>query len=291
MINMLKKLLLFVLSAGPLAVLAAEMSGTGCDRGCLTDFVDQYLQAMLAHDPGALPVSRRVRFTENRVEMPLGQGLWKTITRLTGYRMDILDVSNSTAITLAVAEENGARLMLALRLKVKNKIVEVETMVVHNRQEGMLFNTDALQQASPAMLLTPASATLNPRAEMIRIATRYPAGLKTGSFVTADVPFATDAYRFENGQLMAGPGCTFLPGCNDIKNQRIPTLAGLTYKVAAVDEQQGIVLLRMNFGPGATFDGKNTLDVWEAFKVYGGQVHAVEAFMEVMPIGAPTGWE
>ena len=90
---------------------------------------------------------------------------------------------------------------------------------------------------------------------------------------------------------MAGPGCTFFQGCTDIKNQRIPTLAGITWKVGAVDEDRGIVLLRMNFGPGATFDGNNTLDVWEAFKVYDGHVHAVEAFMEVMPIGASSGWD
>ena len=287
MIRTIKKLFLIALCAAPFTVHAEET----CDRGCLQGFVDQYMQAMLAHDPSALPASRRVRFTENRVEMQLGQGLWKTISRLTDYRMDILDVRDRAAITLAVVEENGSRSMLALRLKMKGRITEVETMVVRNRQEGMLFNPDALQKASPAMLLTPDPAQRNPREEMIRIATLYPAGLKTGSFVTADVPFATDAYRLENGQLMAGPGCTFLPGCDGIKNQRIPTLSGLTYQVAAVDEQQGIVLLRMNFGPGATFDGTNTLDVWEAFKVYGGQVHAVEAFMEVMPIGASSGWE
>lgn len=249
------------------------------------------MHAMASHDPGALRVSKRLRFTENRRAMPLGQGLWKTLTRLTGYHMDILDVPNRTAIRFAVVEENGSRSMFALRLKVRNRITEAETMVTRNKQQGMIFNPAALRHASKAMLMRPDSATLNTRAEMIKIAARYPAGLKAGSFVTADVPFTADAYRFENGQLMAGPGCTFLPGCNDIKHQRIPKLSGITWKVGAVDAQTGIVLLRMNFGPGATFDGKNTLDVWEAFKVYGGHIHAVEAFMQVMPIGAASGWD
>jgi hypothetical protein len=31
--------------------------------------------------------------------------------------------------------------------------------------------------------------------------------------------------------------------------------------------------------------------VWEAFKVYGGQIHAVEAFMRVMPATTPSGWD
>ena len=31
--------------------------------------------------------------------------------------------------------------------------------------------------------------------------------------------------------------------------------------------------------------------VWEAFKVYGGQIHAVEAFMKIMPADAGSGWD
>jgi hypothetical protein len=31
--------------------------------------------------------------------------------------------------------------------------------------------------------------------------------------------------------------------------------------------------------------------VWEAFKVYGGEIHAVEAFMRVMPATTPSGWD
>ena len=287
-----KYIFLFMLSVCSLVAWGAENAGKPCDRGCLTGFVDRYMDAMIAHNPGLLPVARNVKFTEDRVEMQLGDGLWKTISKLTGYRMDVLDVRNATAVTRSVVEENGTRVMFALRLKISDQLItEVETMVVRNKQEGMIFNPDALQQPDKAMVIMPATALRNTREDMIKIAALYPAGLKTGSFVTVDVPFTVDAYRFENGQLMAGPGCTFLPGCEDIKHQRIPTLPGITHKVAAVDETAGIVLLRMNFGPGATFDGKNTLDVWEAFKIYDNHVHAVEAFMEVMPIGSSSGWD
>jgi hypothetical protein len=127
---------------------------------------------------------------------------------------------------------------------------------------------------------------------LTKIAQYYPAGLKAGSFVKVDAPFASNAYRFENGQLMAGPGCTFFAGCANIKIQTIPTLSGITHRVAAVDEELGIVMLRMNFGPGSIFSGgKTELDVWESFKIYGGQIQAVEAFMEVVPSGTKSGWE
>jgi hypothetical protein len=81
--------------------------------------------------------------------------------------------------------------------------------------------------------------------------------LKIGSFVTADVPFTSDAYRFENGRLMAGPGCTFIAGCDNIKTQRIPTLAGITDRVMVVDEDLGIVWLNLNFGPGSIQRGQD----------------------------------
>jgi hypothetical protein len=35
-----------------------------CDRDCLRGFITRYLDAMVAHTPGALPVSPTMRFTE-----------------------------------------------------------------------------------------------------------------------------------------------------------------------------------------------------------------------------------
>jgi hypothetical protein len=52
----------------------------------------------------------------------------------------------------------------------------------------------------------------------------YAAGLKVGSFVKVDAQFAPEAYRRENGQLMAGPKRTFMPGCTDMKEQALRAL-------------------------------------------------------------------
>jgi len=78
----------------------------------------------------------------------------------------------------------------------------------------MIFAIDAIQTPSKAMNLEPTPAQRNSRDQAINIATKYPGGLKIGSFVTADTQFAPEAYRFENGRLMAGPGCTSLAGCD-----------------------------------------------------------------------------
>jgi len=47
----------------------------------------------------------------------------------------------------------------------------------------------------------------------------------------------------------------------------------------------------MDFGPGSTRAAGNPLNVFEAFKVYGGQIHALEAFMKNMPARNPSGWD
>jgi hypothetical protein len=280
---------LFLIS---LSVASAAFAADTCDRPCLRGFATTYLNALVAHNPSALPVAASVKFTEDNLQKKLGEGLWQTASKLRTFRQDILDLKQSTAVSLVVLEEGSSPALFTLRLKIAGqKISEIETMVVRSQAEGMIFAIDAIQTPSKAMNLELSPAQRNSREEATRIATRYPEGLKIGSFVNADAQFASDTYRFENGRLMAGPGCTFLAGCENIKTQRIPTLAGIKYREPIVDEEQGIVLLRMNFGPGSVRGPDPVLVPWEIFKVYGGQIHAVEAFMKVFPASMGTGWE
>ena len=59
---------------------------------------------------------------------------------------------------------------------------------------------------------------------------------------------------------------------------------------AAVDEEMGIVLMYLDFGDTNSYGPGNALTTFEAFKVYGGQLHAVEAFIKIMPANTPSGW-
>ena len=72
--------------------------------------------------------------------------------------------------------------------------------------------------------------------------------------------------------------------------QRIPTLSGITWRLVAVDEELGLVLLRLDFGPGSLMGAdQRWLHAWEAFKIYNGEIHAAEAFMRGMPANTPSG--
>jgi hypothetical protein len=271
-----------------LTVSIPAANAADCDRDCLRGVITQYLNAMVAHNPGPLAVSDKVRFTENTVTMKLGEGLWKTASGIGTYRQDILDVRQGMAASQVIVEEGATPVMLMLRLKVADKkITEVETQVTRPQQGRAPFS---IKTINPAMNVVPERGQLNTRAEAIKIAEFYPAGLKVGSFVDVNAPFAPDAYRIENGMTTAGAGCG-RAGCENIKTQTIMKHPAITTRVVGVDEQMGIVLLRMNFGDTGSYGAGNALIVWEAFKIYAGQIHAVEAFMLVMPATTPSGWD
>ena len=281
--------------AGLIGFSITDASAQTCDRECLKGFITKYLDALTAKKPDSLPLAADVKFTENCKQIKVGEGYWKDVSGTVRYRLDIIDVNQSGVAALVVIK-GSASVLLALRLKVADqKITEIETIVTKNSTEGMLFQPDGFKAppADSAMTVMPKPELLNTRAEMIAIASKYPEAMKrgTGSFNKNGLYFSKGAYRLENGQLMAGPGCSFMSGCENIGTQTIPTLSGMVYIPIVVDEQSGLVLLRMNFGKGSVMSGSGTLDVMEVFKVYNDSMHCVYAIMRNVPEGTGFGWD
>jgi len=275
---------------------AAATAAPSCDRECLRGFMTKYLDAVIAHNPKGLPLAKNVRFTENCVDTKLGEGIWKTASRLTPYRVDIMDVKQGIIGTHSVIEEDKNTVLLLVRLKVVEKqITEIETQVTRITPGGPFSSPTELKAVRPAMTQVPPKDKFNSREDLVKIGLTYPEGLKLGSFVKADTPFGLDAYRIENGYITAGKGCMNRPSCENLKTQPIPTLFEITSRVAAVDEEQGIVWIRMDFGKNSMGVGpeadKQSLIVWEYFKIYDGQIQAIEAFMLAMPRQTPSGWD
>jgi hypothetical protein len=234
--------------------------------------------------------------TEDAVEKPLAKvGLVNTVTRLRGFRQDIIDERAGVAGADVVVEESGAPVLLVVRLKVvADKLTEVELVATRSSAEGLIFNIDGLSAPSEVMNYAPRPEQLSTRDEAIKAALHYPAGLNAAkTFADVNAPFAADAYRYENGQLMAGPACKFAPGCQNISTQSLAIfnrLGDVQTRVVAVDERMGIVWLRMAWGVRER--GGDQLTVWETFKVYDGKIHAVEAFMRILPVAKRNGgWE
>jgi len=267
-----------------------------CDRECLRGKVTQLLYALVKHDVSGLPVADTLRVTEDAVEKPLAKvGLVGTVTRMRGFRQDIIDERAGVAGADVVVEETGAPVLLVVRLKVvADKLTEIELVATRGRAEGLIFNIDGLSAPSAVMNYAPRPEQLDTRDDAVKAAMHYPQGLNAAkTFADVNAPFASDAYRYENGQVMAGPDCKFAPGCQNISTQSLAIfqrLGDVQTRVIAVDERMGIVWLRMAWGVRER--GGDQLTVWETFKVYDGQIHAVEAFMRILPFEKRNGgWQ
>ena len=126
-----------------------------------------------------------------------------------------------------------------------------------------------------------------PRAELVRVALSYTEGLRAGNFTTAVTPFAKEAYRMENGAYTSGEGC---PSCPAMYSPGVHTHPDVKASVAAVDEEAGAVLLWMNFGDNNMYGPGNALVTYEAFKIWAGQIHAINAFFRIQPKQSERGW-
>jgi hypothetical protein len=289
-----------------------------CDRACLKGFVDQYLAALLAHDPSRLPVTRGIKFTENTVRLNLGEALWTTASALGPYRVDIADPETGQAGYVGVVIENGRPVMLALRLKIeKGLIAEAETIVA---RAGLMSPTIPKELANKvekpiwAALLKPAERVS--RDQMIAAANQYFEGMEhdTGSIV----PFDDSCNRTENGtQTTNNPGLLANmppppPGAAASLPPRGPNplMMGCKAQMNAggmwifttpdrrfwmVDEERGIVIgLFMFTVTGLGKDGRigtppptmmgtpaepSSKPIAEMFKIKNGRIYEIEAIM------------
>jgi hypothetical protein len=283
----MKRILALCLVLTSAALAAQPASAATCDRECLRGKVTEVLYALAGHDTGRLAVASTLRVTEDGVEKPLKQvGLARSMTKLRGYRQDIIDERAGEAVAGVMVEESGAPVLLVVRVKVdgEQKLSELELVATRSRADGLLFNVDGMSSAAAlAMDFVPPPDQLETREKAIELAMYYPRGLSNAkTFNAIGTPFAPEAFRLENGNLMAGPGCTFAPGCEDIGGQSLQIferLGRVTVRDAVVDERTGIVILRLSWnvsGPGS-----DRLTAWEMFKVYGGQIHAVGAYIRL----------
>jgi len=189
---------------------------TSCDRVCLEGYVDKYLDAMLAHDASRTLFDDNCRFTENGVQLPLGnEGLWATMVGKGTYKFYVPDVETQQVAYIGTAREEtatpgvGNPVTVALRLKIRNdRITEAEQLVM--RPESNLLDPNRKQPPSAAETIEKMGGphpvyleALPPeerpsRDEMIRIANMYFSGLQRNDG-KGEYPFSDDCDRYENG--------------------------------------------------------------------------------------------
>ena len=276
-------LLSIVATLGSFSALPA--SAQNCDRGCLNDLLTVYVDAMVAKDHTRLPVADNVKYTVDGEAAKLGEGVWQTVTGAQGFRQDYLDVKEQVAaahVAFREGDENQILLSVLLHVNADKKLSGIETLVQRITPTSRFQPTELGGPIRGMNDSIPAGQRMN-RDNLVNIALTYPEGLRIGSFTDGGTPFAPNTYRVENGVITARD--------EQMYGQNIIVHPGIIASVAAVDEENGVVLLWMNFGhTGSNYGEGNALVTYEAFKIWGNQIHSINAFFVGLPISRARFW-
>ena len=71
--------------------------------------MDQYLAAVVAHDPSDLPLSEDAMYTENNQVMDFGDGFWKTAQERGNYTHIFADPEYGQVVFMGTMVEAGGR--------------------------------------------------------------------------------------------------------------------------------------------------------------------------------------
>lgn len=175
----------------------------GCDRICLEKIGDQYRAAFLAHDPSKAPISRRVRFAENFVEMPFPDATWDTVTQEVGEPLTLSDPTNGQVGIYTRIMQNDTPGYLAIRLKVEGELItEIEHLISTKRNLSgpptPIADFDKFAR-SPHLNQSVPRAKCRPRGEMVRLADGYFETLENNNGEIRGTRFSPTATRTENG--------------------------------------------------------------------------------------------
>ena len=291
-----------------------------CDRTCLENYIDKVLDAMIAHNPDQLMLSKDVRYTENGVELRPGDGMWGTLSSRGKYNLYISDPEAGQAGFYGTVSENGRMNYIALRVKMFEALIcEIEAIVV--RPSGMMSigqppapsTGDIMDKKTPRpqFLQTVPLKERMSRERLTEIANSYFTGLanQTGKFTA---PFAETCERWENGNHTTNqkPNPDIPKGGIDIlamsceEQQKSGWFAFVTEirnrRFPVVDIERGLVLAFGFFDHDAAVreyllpDGKmtpniltypQTIHIAELFQIRDGKIDQIEAVINSVPYG------
>jgi hypothetical protein len=176
-----------------------------CDRACMENVVNQYLAALVAHDPKRLPLSKDVMYTENAQRTELGDGFWKTVEGRGDYAHIFADPEIGQAAFMGTMREAGALLLMSLRLRIElGRITEIESVYFRPGGGGpnSIPDMDKFKPEEIWSKSIPPAQQMS-RQELISIADGYFTGLQKndgkGINGTGTYPFTNDCHRIENG--------------------------------------------------------------------------------------------
>jgi len=286
-----------------------------CDQACLENMADRYIEALIAHDPSAVPLSENVKFTENGVELEVPDALWATASENTDYRIYVTDPETGQVGYSGIVRESGNPALISFRLKIADGLItEIEQIVA--RDDGQFNNARNLKEPDPiyAQILEPEEQSS--RENMIATADSYFAALQQNDG-TRPVNFADTCNRMENGfQTTNSPpmegqpsdefnimalSCTeqfktgFFKFVTKIRRRHlvVDQQRGLVFSVACLDHAGNVKEVTMTNGTTlpVTLSSPTTFLGGGFFKIINGQIHRIYTVLITPPYGMRQGWE
>ncbi|MEJ2112086.1 MAG: hypothetical protein P8Z37_19705 [Acidobacteriota bacterium] len=207
-----------------LVACSGERETAELDRDGILEITNTYLNAVVAHDPGAAPLAENIAFVENIQKMSPGEGLWESaVSGPDSFAIYVPDVVNQSSGFLgmmtymaapppmgnsegeggepaaAEAEKTEQPVIVAIRLKLdKGKIVEAEHLLAGISGDSLLN----LQTPREGLVTEIPEGKRMDHAELVKIGASYYDALDDNDGTL--MPFADDCQRQENGMITAG---------------------------------------------------------------------------------------
>jgi hypothetical protein len=284
--------------------------------------LDQVLAALVSRNHSAMGGAR---YTENGVELRVGEGLWRTADRIGPYRHDFSDTTTGQAAAFVTVTEGATRSIMALRIATAGRQVrEIEALVARPPLFGGASGfgdgpaqLDGAGSPAPEWFAEIPEAERMSRDDLRRIADAYFAGLERNDG-RGDYPFADDCIRIENGfrttQVAPSGGARETPyveafralGAKQqfetgffrfvtrIRERRFPVIdetRGVVFAFAFFDHDGTVRDYALADGtPRRGVDRPFTWMIAEAFRIERGLLTRIEALMTEVPYGHRSGW-
>jgi hypothetical protein len=295
-----------------------------CNRACLENLIDQYLNAVVAHDPKKMPFSADVKYTENYQVLQIGDGFWKTAQSRGRYTHIFADPEAGQVASMGTMIEADQPLLMSLRLRIElGRITEVESLYYKQGGGGPnnIAGMDRPYAPEEMWFKSIPPAQRMSRQELIAVADGYFTGLQKndgkGINGTGTYPFTNDCRRIENGSPTAGapPRPNLAPDAIDAFAMDCMTQFKLGYyfvvqsihgrRYPVVDQERGVVWAHgvidqgtvnsgvLSNGRPYTFTGFNrpsSILFTEAFLIEAGKIRRVEMVGPSAPFHMNSPW-
>ena len=287
-----------------------------CDKACLLKTGDAFMTALAAQKPADVPWANEVKFTENGVGIPVGEGIWGSIRSKSDFGLRIADTVAGTYSWYGLIYDHDAPAYAGVRLKMKgSKIGEAEVVVARERNPGPWADPKKFAIDQRFETAVPAGQRSS-RKQLIAAAQGYADSVQRNDG-TLHAKFDAACTRTENGVvvsqgemgslgLVKAPG-QYAQGCEGQLKlglyHPVDRLRGR--RVLGVDEERGLVMMDSiaDFGLAqrqyTLTDGRKVeserfhamaRELFEIYKIVDGRIQAIDAVSVEQPYGMPVAW-